>query len=140
MGRAQSAIATMPQQWLRPSGGYASEDPGRVATAAGRIVATSEGRGRPSRQSRPVGAGFSLHLHNINRSLQTVLVHAALGGDGPRWQPLNGADCHALLARCQSESVLAGGGIQLRPDDYGARPTARKRLAAERTGFVGDGF
>jgi hypothetical protein len=53
MGRAQSAIATMPQQRLRPSGGYTSEDPGTVATGSGRIVATSEGGGRPSRQSRP---------------------------------------------------------------------------------------
>jgi hypothetical protein len=53
MGRAQSAIATTPQQRLCPSGGYASEDPGTVATAARRIVATSAGGGRPNRQSRP---------------------------------------------------------------------------------------
>ncbi len=93
------------------------------------------------------GAGFSLHLHNINSSLQSVLVHAALGGGGPRWQPLNGTDRHARQARRQLESVLAGGygdgGIQLRPDDYGARPSAGKRLAvatAERTGVVGDRF
>ncbi len=93
------------------------------------------------------GVGFSLHLHNINSSLQSVLVHAALGGDGPRWQPLNGTDCHALQARRQLESVLAGGygdgGIQLRLDNYGARPLAGKQLAAamaERTGFIGDGF
>ncbi len=55
-------------------------------------------------------------------------VHAALGGGWPRWQPLNGADRHALWARCQLESVLAAGygdgGIQLRPDDYGARSLA----------------
>ncbi len=45
------------------------------------------------------------------------------------------------------ESVLAGGygngGIRLRPDDYGAHPSAGKRLAAataEQTGFVGDGL
>ncbi len=45
------------------------------------------------------------------------------------------------------ESVLADGygdgGIQLRPDDYGARPSAGKRLVAataEWTSFVGDGF
>jgi hypothetical protein len=45
------------------------------------------------------------------------------------------------------ESVLEGGygdgGIQLRPDDYSARLSAGKRLAAataEWTGFVGDGF
>jgi hypothetical protein len=53
MGRAQSAIAITPQQRLRPSVGYASEEPGTVATVARRIVATSEGGGRPSRQSRP---------------------------------------------------------------------------------------
>jgi hypothetical protein len=45
------------------------------------------------------------------------------------------------------ESVLAagysGGGIQLRPDDYGACSLAGERLAAataERISFVGDGF
>ncbi len=58
----------------------------------------------------------------------SVSVHAAFGDGGPRWQPLNGADRHALLARCQSESVLAGGngdgGFQLRPDGCGARPSA----------------
>jgi hypothetical protein len=53
MGRAQSVIATMPQQRLRPSGGYVREDPGTVAMAARRIAATSAGGGRPSRQSRP---------------------------------------------------------------------------------------
>jgi hypothetical protein len=53
MGRAQRAIAFTPQLWLHPGGGYASEDPGTVATAARRIVATSEGGGRPSHQSRP---------------------------------------------------------------------------------------
>ncbi len=74
-------------------------------------------------------------------------VHAALGGGWPWWQPLNGADCHALWARRQLESVLAAGyggsGIQLRPDNYGARSSAGERLAAataERTDFVGDGF
>jgi hypothetical protein len=53
MGRAQSDTAPMSQQRLHPSGGQASEDPGTVATAARRIVATSEGGGCPSRQSRP---------------------------------------------------------------------------------------
>jgi hypothetical protein len=43
------------------------------------------------------------------------------------------------------ESVLAGGdgGVQLRPDDYGARLSVGKWLAAamaERTGFIGDGL
>jgi hypothetical protein len=80
------------------------------------------------------GDGFSLQLHNINSSFQSVYVHAVLGGDRPRWQPLNGADCHALLAGRQLERVLTGGngdtGIQLRPDSGGATSSARKQLAA----------
>jgi hypothetical protein len=60
---------------------------------------------------------FSLQLQNINSSLQSVYVHAVLGGGAPRWHPLNSADRHALLARFQLERVLAGGngdgGIQL---------------------------
>jgi hypothetical protein len=51
--RAQSAIAFTPHLRLRTGGSYTSEDPGTVATAARRIVATSEGGGHPSRQSRP---------------------------------------------------------------------------------------
>ncbi len=95
------------------------------------------------------GAGFSLPLHN-NKQIATIstIVHAALGGDGPRWQPLNGPGRHArLMARRLLESVLAGGkgdgGIQLRRDDDGAHPSAGKQLVAataERTGFGGDGF
>ncbi len=93
------------------------------------------------------GAGFSLPLHN-NKQIATISTHAVLGGDGPRWQPLNGAGRHArLMARRQLESVLAGGkgdgGIQLRRDDDGAHPSAGKRMVvatAERTGFGSDGF
>jgi hypothetical protein len=69
---------------------------------------------------------YSQQLHNINSPLQSVFVHTVLGGGGPRRQPLNGSDRHALLARRQLESVLAGGngdgGIQLRPDGGGAPP------------------
>jgi hypothetical protein len=54
MGRAQNDIAFSPQLWLRPGGGYARVGPGMVATAARLIVATSEGGGRPYRQSRPL--------------------------------------------------------------------------------------
>ncbi len=93
------------------------------------------------------GAGFSKEITQHRQFATISTVHAALGGGWPRWQPLNCADRHALWVRRQLESVLADGygdgGIQLRPDDYGARPSAGKRLAAataERTGFVGDGF
>ncbi len=76
-------------------------------------------------------AGFSLLLHN-NSLLQTVIVHAVLGGCGPRWQPLNETDCHALLARRQLESVLAGGN-----DDGGIkcdRTTRRSSIGWEAAG------
>jgi hypothetical protein len=76
---------------------------------------------------------FSLQLHNINSFLQSVFVFAVLGGGGPRWQPLNGADRHALLARRQLERVLAGGnsdgGIQFQPDGSSAPSLAGKQLA-----------
>ncbi len=81
---------------------------------------------------------YSQQLHNINSLLQSVFVHAVLGGGGPRRQPLNDSDSHALLARRQLESVLAGGngdgGIQLRPDGGGAPPSAGKRLAVATAG------
>jgi hypothetical protein len=53
------------------------------------------------------GVGFSYFY--TTTVILTVFVHAALGDAGPRWQPLNGADRHALWARRQLESVLAGG-------------------------------
>ncbi len=54
MGRAQSAIAITPQQrLLRPSGGYASGAWHGGDGDEENYVATSEGGGRPSRQSRP---------------------------------------------------------------------------------------
>ncbi len=51
-GGAQD-VASSPRLQLCPCGSYASEDPGTVAMATRRIVSTSEGGGRPSRQSRP---------------------------------------------------------------------------------------
>jgi hypothetical protein len=94
------------------------------------------------------GVGYTQRLHNKSPLKNSVLVHAVLGGSWPKWQPFNGFDRHALKARRQSESVLAGGygngGIRLPPDnDYGARPSAGEQLApatAERTSFAGDGF
>ncbi len=72
MGRAQSTTATTPQQRLRPSGGYASEEPGTVATAARRIVATSEGGGRPCRQSRPLRRGFFIANTQHKQSVVSI--------------------------------------------------------------------
>jgi hypothetical protein len=82
MGWAQSDIAPTPQQLqLRPSGGHASEEPGTVATAARRIVATSEGEGRPSCQSRPERLAYHqypfmlpLEVVDPGGSLSTVLI------------------------------------------------------------------
>ncbi len=63
------------------------------------MVATSEGRGRPCYQSRPTVVVLLLsstqHKQIINN--YSALVHTALGGGWPRWQPLNGAvqqPCH----------------------------------------------
>jgi hypothetical protein len=81
MGRAQSDIALTPQLRLHPSGSYASEDLGTVATAARRIVTTSEGRGRPSHQSRPERLAYNqfsfmlpLEVMGPSGSLSTVLI------------------------------------------------------------------
>ena len=85
MGRARCAIATTPQRRLRPSGGYAGEEPGTVATAARRTVAASAGGGRPCRRSRPLWRGFFIANTQHKQSVvQSVAVHAVLGGDGPR--------------------------------------------------------
>ncbi len=83
-GEGQSAIATTPQQRLRPSGGYASEEPGTVATAVRRMVAASKGGGRPCRRSRPLWRGFFIANTQHKQSVvQSVAVHAVLGGGGP---------------------------------------------------------
>jgi hypothetical protein len=109
MGRAQSAIAITPQQRLRPSVGYASEEPGTVAMAARRMVATSEGGGRPSRQSRPEWRWFfkreyttetvrynqcpfmlPLEVVGPGGSLLTALIATPYGRDASwrvSWQP-----------------------------------------------------
>jgi hypothetical protein len=50
---------------------------------------------------------FSSSLHSL--LLSSVYIHTAFGGGGPRWHPLNVAGHHAVMARRQSESGLAGG-------------------------------
>jgi hypothetical protein len=85
MGRAQSEIAfftpiTVSSRWrLR----RCMTD--TMATGARRMVATSEDGGRPCRQSRPLRR-WLLHklIHNINSLIQSVAVHAVLGGGAPR--------------------------------------------------------
>jgi hypothetical protein len=103
-----------------------------------------EGRGCTCHQSRPVRQWLFPCSYTTNSLLQSVYVHAVLGGGGPRWQPFNGADHHVLLARRQSERALAGGngdsgngdggngdgGRQLRLDDSSTRPLAGTRPAA----------
>jgi hypothetical protein len=56
----------------------------------------------------PYGVVF-LILRTLLFALPSKYVHAAFGGGGPRWQPLNVAGRHDPMARRQSESVLAGG-------------------------------
>ncbi len=56
-----------------------------MVTAARRMVATSEGGGRPCRRSHPLRR-WPLHkrIHNKTSLIQSVAVHAVLGGAGPR--------------------------------------------------------
>jgi hypothetical protein len=93
---------------------------------------------RRRRSSLPSVSSFTAmalpqQLHNINSSFQSVIFHAVPGGGGPRRWPLNSSDRHALLARRQLESVLAGsngdGSIQLRPDGSGASSSAGLAVA-----------
>jgi hypothetical protein len=48
-------------------------------------------------------------LHILLFASPSKYVHAAFGGGGPRWQPLNVAGRHDPMERRQLESVLAGG-------------------------------
>jgi hypothetical protein len=76
----------------------------------------------------------------------SVIVHPALGGDGPRWQPLNVAV--ALSVGKAPVWFLAGSNNdcveQLGPDDIGVCLSAERWLAAgQQQGslvFDGDAF
>jgi hypothetical protein len=57
--------------------------------AAWQTVATSEDGGRPRRQVSPLGLWLFFAFTQHKQSSYTVYIHAALGGDGPRWRPLN---------------------------------------------------
>jgi hypothetical protein len=85
-----------------------------MTTAARRIAATSEDGGHPCYQSRHMAWFFLISLKTVHYNLQYMfMLPLELMGPG-------GCCCHTLLARLQSESVLASGngdrGIQLRPD------------------------
>jgi hypothetical protein len=124
MGWAQSDIAPTPQQLrLRPSGGHTSEEPGTVATAARRIVATSEGGGRPSRQSRPERLAFyqcpfmlPLEVVGPGGSLSTVLIATPYWRDASRrvsWQAATAtaeSSCDQTATALVHRLVTAGGG------------------------------
>ncbi len=64
-------------------------EPGGMAMAAWRAVATSEGGGHPCRQVSSFRMWQLLAYTQHNQSSYTAHIHAALGGGGPRWQPLN---------------------------------------------------
>ena len=57
---------------LRPSGGYAGEEPGTVATAARRTVAASAGGGRPCRRSRPLWRGFFINQYTTQTESSSI--------------------------------------------------------------------
>jgi hypothetical protein len=78
-----------------------------VALAARRKVATSEGGGRPSRQSRPERLAY--HQYPFMLPLEVV---------GP------GGSLSTVLIASPIGEMPVGGCIQLRPDGCGARPSA----------------
>jgi hypothetical protein len=124
MGWAQSDIAPTPQQLrLCPSGGHASEEPGTVATAARRIVATSEGGGRPSRQSRQERLAYNqcsfmlpLEVVGPGGSLSTVLIATPYWRDVSRRVSWQAATATAVYCCDRTTTALihrlrtAGGG------------------------------
>jgi hypothetical protein len=72
---------------------------------------------------------LSLEVLGPGGSLSTVLIAMPYRQDASR--------------RVSWQVATATAAYKLRPDDYGARPSAGKRLVAataERTGLVGDGF
>jgi hypothetical protein len=72
---------------------------------------------------------LSLEVMGPGGSLSTALIATPYRRDASR--------------RVSWQAATATAAYKLRPDDYGARPSAGKRLAAataERTGFIGDGF
>ncbi len=135
MGWAQGYIAPTPQQLrLRPSGGHASAEPGTVATAARRIVATSEGGGRPSRQSRPERLAFyqcpfmlPFEVVGPGGSLSTVLIAMPYWRDASRRVSWQVAKATAGFSCDRTATALLIG--------WGRQAVASE----ERTDFVGDG-
>jgi hypothetical protein len=69
------------------------ECPGVTVMVARQIVATSDGGGRHWRQSRHTEWFFL--FSGLFSTLLSAYIHAAFGGGGPRWQPLNVAGRHA---------------------------------------------
>ncbi len=87
---------------LWSDGGYASEVSWQVAMVAWRNVATSEDGDHPCRQVSPLRLWLLLAFTQHKQLPYTVHIQAALGGDGPRWRPLN-------VAVAMSEQRDAGG-------------------------------
>jgi hypothetical protein len=94
-----------------------------VATAARRIVATSEGGGRPSRQSRPERLAFyqcpfmlPLEVVGPGGSLSTVLITTPYWRDASRrvsWQAATataGSSCNRTATALVHRLGTAGGG------------------------------
>ncbi len=103
-----------------------------MATATRRIVATSEGGGRPSRQSRPERLAFyqcpfmlPLEVVGPGGSLSTVLIATPYWRDASR--------------RVSWRAATATAGSSC--DGYGTHPSAGdgRRWRRRRTGFFGDG-
>ncbi len=59
-----------------------------MTMSAWRTVTTSEDGGHPCHQVLPLRLWLFFAFTQHKQSSYTVHIHAALGGDGPRWQPL----------------------------------------------------
>ena len=93
-----------------------------MATTARRMVATSEGGGRPCRQSRPSRRGL-FHSQYTTQTDSTVISISSRSCCPWRWWAQVTAS-QRFLADGNGD-----GGIQLRPDDCGASSSAGERLA-----------
>ncbi len=104
-----------------------------MATAARRMVATSEGGGRPCRRSRPLQRG--LFIANTQHK-QSVISTSSRSCRPWRWWAQVTAS-KRFLAPCPIGKTAGGngdGGIQLRLDSGDASSSAGERLAAATAG------
>jgi hypothetical protein len=109
-----------------------------MATAARRMVATSEGGGRPCHRSRPLRRG--LFIANTQHK-QSVISTSSCSCRPWRWWAQVTASQWFLAPHPIGETAGGNGNIQLRLDSGDASSSAGERLAAATApAFDGDGL